>query len=214
MHFDSMDITIDGRSGAIWLTLTGAFRKDQIPHMREKFEVLLEDQNRSFVVDLENITSIDDSVIQMFLHLLNTIKGKGGDIKLIFKNEIVSRSFAPYNNIFPVYPDAAALSSSSGFFNAIRQRGRWLSKKTGIRISRPVAIFLLIVLCGWFTSLLYIIRIQSRYLTKQQIEVHSLREYNQQTKIEIDALRERIKPLEQLGILSNSKDIKKNETRK
>jgi anti-anti-sigma factor len=213
MHFDSMDITIEGRSGAIWLTLTGAFRKDQIPHMREKFEVLLEDQNRSFVVDLENITSIDDSVVQMFIHLLNTIKGKGGDIKLIFKNEIVSRSFASYNNIFPVYPDAAALSSG-GFLNAIRLRSRLLSKKTGIRISRPVAIFLLIVLCGWFISLLYIIRIQSRYLTKQQVEVHSLRQYNQQTKIEIDALRERIKPLEQLGILSNSKDVKKDETRK
>ena len=208
MRFDSMDIMIEGRSGAIWLSLAGAFRKDQIPHMREKFEVLLEDRNRFFVIDLENITSIDDSVVQMFLHLLNTIKGKGGEIKLIFKNEIVSRSFAPYNNIFPVFPDAAALSSG-GFLNAIRQRSKLLLKKTGIRISRPVALFLLIVLCGWFTSLLYIIHIQSRYLTKQQIEVHSLREYNQQTKIEIDALRERIKPLEQLGILGNPKDMKK-----
>lgn len=208
MHFDSMDITIEGRNGAIWMILAGPFRKDQIPSMREKFEVLLEDTNRMFVVDLENITAIDDSVVQMFLNLLNTIKGKGGDIKLIFKNEVVSRVFAPFNNIFPVYPDASALTSG-GLLNAIRQRGRFLTKKTGIRISRPIAIFLLIVLCGWFISLLFIIRIQSRYIKRQQTEIHSLSEYNQQTKIEINALKERIKPLEQLGILNNPSNIKK-----
>lgn len=202
MQFDSMDITIEGRNGAIWLILAGPFRKEQIPNMREKFEVLLEDTNRMFVVDLENIITIDDSVVQMFLNLLNTIKGKGGDIKLIFKNDAVSRAFAPYNNIFPVYPDAAALTSG-GLLNAIRLRGKFLTKKTGIRISRPIAIFLLIVLCGWFISLLFIIRIQSRYIKKQQTEIHSLSEYNQHTKIELDALKERIKPLEQLGILNN-----------
>jgi len=205
MYFDSMDITIEGRNENIWLTLAGHFRKEQIPQMREKFEVLLEDRNRQFVVDLENIISIDDSVVQLFLQILNAIRGKGGEIKLIFKNAAVSKAFAPYNNIFPVYPDAASLTSG-GFLSAIRQRGKLLSKKTGIRISGPVALFLLIVLCGWFISLIFIVRIQSRYIKKQQVEVQSLQETNQQIKIEVDALRERIKPLEQLGIINISPD--------
>ena len=203
-----MDITIEGRAHAIWLILAGHFRKEQIPHMREKFEVLLEDQNRQFVVDLEKVTSIDDSVVQMFLQLLSAVRGKGGEIRLIFKNAILTRAFAPYNNIFPVYPDAAALTSG-GFMNAIRLRGKLLSKKTGIRISRPVAIFVLIVLLGWFGTLLFIVRIQTRYIKRQQVEVHALQETNQQMKLEVESLRDRVKPLEQLGIINITPDIKK-----
>jgi anti-anti-sigma factor len=204
MRFESLDITIEGRRGAIWLILAGPFKKDQIPTMREKFLGLLEDANRFFIVDIENITSIDESVVQMFLYLLNTTKQKGGDIKLIYKNEIVSKAFSSYHNLFTVFPDAASVTSG-GLLNALRTRGRLLSKKTGIRISGPVALFLLIVLCGWFASLLYIVHLQSRYLKKQQTELHSLNEYNQQAKLEIDALRERVKPLEQLGILKDAK---------
>jgi anti-anti-sigma factor len=205
MFYDSMDITIEGRSGAIWLILAGHFRKDQIAQMKEKFDVLLEDRNRQFIVDMEKITSIDESVVQLFLQLLSVVRGKGGEIKLIFKNPIVSRSFAPYNNIFPVYPDAQSLTSG-GLLGAIRLRGRQLSKKTGIRISRPVALFMLIVLCGWFISLLFIIRLQSRYIKRQQVEVHSLQQTNQKIKLEVEAMRERIKPLEQLGIINSIKD--------
>lgn len=208
MYFDSMDITIEGRMGAVWLILSGHFRKDQIPQMREKFEALLLDKNRQFIVDLENIVSIDDSVVQMFLQILNSIRGKGGDIKLIFKNPTLSKAFAHYNNIFPVYPDAASLNSG-GLLSAILQRRKLLSKKTGIRISKPVAWFILIVLCGWFLSLLFIVRIQSKYIKRQQIEVQSLQETNQQITIEVEALRERIKPLEQLGIIKNTPDLKK-----
>ncbi len=127
---------------------------------------------------------------------------------MIYKNEIVSHAFSPYNNIFPVYPDASSLTSG-GIINAIKQRSRFLSKKTGIRISRPIAIFLLIVLCGWFISLLFIIRIQSRYIKKQQVEIHTLQEYNQQAKIDLNALKERVKPLEQLGVLNDTPKKKK-----
>lgn len=205
MFYDSMDITIEGRGGATWLILAGHFRKDQIAQMKEKFDVLLEDRNRQFIVDLEKITSIDESAVQLFLQLLSIVRGKDGEIKLIYKNVTVSRAFAPYNNIFPVYPDAQSLTSG-GLLGAIRQRGRQLSKKTGIRISRPVALFMVIVLCGWFISLLFIIRIQSRYIKRQQVEVHALQQTNQKIKFEVDAMRERIKPLEQLGIINPIKD--------
>jgi anti-anti-sigma regulatory factor len=203
----TMDITIEEHSDVIWMILAGAFRKEQIPNMKEKFVILLDDGNRHFVIDLDKITAIDDQVVQMFLHILNMIKGKGGEIKLIFKNEIVQKAFASYNNLFPVYPDRAALNSGS-FLNSLKLRGKFLSRKTGIRISRPVAIFLLIVLCGWFITLTFIIHLQSSYLNKQKSDLHTLQQSNQQSKIELEGLRERIKPLEQLGILKDSSGVR------
>ena len=74
MRFDALDITIEGRDDAVWITFSGPFYKEQIPQIREKFSVLLEDGNRVFIVDLEKVTGIDDSVVQMFLQLLNIIK--------------------------------------------------------------------------------------------------------------------------------------------
>ena len=203
MHFNALDITIEGRDSAVWLIFSGPFHKEQIPQIREKFSVLLEDGNRVFVVDLENLTFIDDSVVQMFLQVLNVIKGKGGELKLIFKKETVWRAFSHFLNLISVYPDAASMKSGS-FFATLRRRGELLSRKTGIRISRPIAIFLLIVLCGWFLSLVFIIHLQNRHIKEQQAELTNLTQWKQKSLIEINSLSERIRPLEQLGILRDT----------
>lgn len=203
MHFDSLDIIIESRNDAVYITLSGPFRKEQIPPMREKFFVLIEDGNRRFLVNMENVTDIDDSVVQMFLQLLNTIKGKGGELSLIFKNDTLTRVFAPFFNLIPVFPDDST-AAPGGFLVSLRRRGIILSRKTGIRISRPVAIFVLIVLCGWFVTLLFIIRLQNRHLKEQQIELYELSSYKQRAIIEINSMKERLRPLEQLGIIKDS----------
>ncbi|HLV30254.1 MAG TPA: STAS domain-containing protein [Chitinispirillaceae bacterium] len=208
MLSESVDILIENRNNAVWLTLSGSFNKQLIPGMREKFLTLIHDGNRAFVVNLEEISFIDKSVIQMFLQLLNTISGKGGELKFIFKNETVTRAFSPFSHLFSIYPDADSLSGKT-FINALKRRGVILSRKTGIRISRPVAIFLLTILCGLFFSLLYIINLQNRYVKEQQSEIHKLTQWKEKSSIEISKLKDRIGPLEQLGILSDTTIKKK-----
>ena len=203
MHFEALDITIEGRDDAVWLTLAGPFKKEQIPHMREKFSILLEDGNRVFIIDLDQVTSIDETVVQMFLQVLSIIKGKGGELKLIFKNESIYKVFTPFLNLIPIYPDRAALTSG-GFLSSLRRRGEALSRKTGIRISRPVALFVLIVLCGWFLTLGFIIRHQNRSIKEQQSELIELTQWKQRSLLEINTLKDRIRPLEQLGILRDT----------
>lgn len=203
MRFDALDITIEGRDDAVWITFSGPFNKEQIPQIREKFSVLLEDGNRVFIVDLEKVTGIDDSVVQMFLQLLNIIKGKNGELKLVFKNEILWKAFSQFSNIIPIFPDSSILASS-GFLESLRRRSEALSRKTGIRISRPVALFLLAVLCGWFLTLGFIIHLQKRHIKEQQSEILKLTQWKEHSLIEIDRLTERIKPLEQLGILPDT----------
>lgn len=203
MLSEALDITIETRGDAIWLTLAGQFNKEQVPNIRTKIEGFIRDGHREIVVNLEGVTSIHDSVAQMFLTLLNRIKGKSGDIKLIFKNDAVYETFSPYKNIFSIYPDAKSLKSSS-FFHSIRRRGLFLTKKTGIRLSVPVAIFLLIILTGWFISLGIIISMQKLQIEDQEAEIRDFEQWKKVTEIEINDLRNRVKPMIQLGLVPDS----------
>jgi anti-anti-sigma regulatory factor len=202
MRSEALDIVLEGRGNETWLTLCGPFHREQIPNIRGKFAALLEDGNHRFVVSMEGVTAIDDQVAEMFLTVANDVRSKGGEIRFIFKNPVVSAAFAPYRNLFLIYPDAAALAS--GVFSRLFQRGKILSKKTGVRISRPVALFLLFVLCGWFISLLFILHLQSQRIAEQQRELAELTQWKQRSSIELSTLKERIKPLEQLGILRDT----------
>jgi len=203
MRSDALDIVIEGRGDATWLVLSGPFHREQIPNIRSKFSALLEDGNRYFVVDLEGVTAIDQSAAEMFLSALNDVRAKNGEIKFIFKNKTVSDAFVQYQNLIRIFPDRAALTAS-GFLGRLIRRGKVLSKKTGVRISRPVAIFLLIVLCGWFLSLMFIIRLQSQRIAEQQREVNELTQWKQHSSLELSELRDRLRPIEQLGIVRDT----------
>jgi anti-anti-sigma regulatory factor len=203
MRSEALDITIESRGRAIWLFLSGPFHGEQVPGMREKISGLIDDGNRQLIIDMENVVDIDESATQMFLSLLNTMRGKGGDIWFIFKNENVTRAFSPYKSIFAIYPDAQSLPSG-GFFGLLRRRSRVLSRKTGIRLSLPIALTLLITLFGWILSLVFIIHLQNQRIRTQEAEMRSLAEWNRAAVVEIKDLRERIKPLEQLGVLKDT----------
>ena len=201
---EALDIALESRKGAMWLILAGWFHNEQAPSIREKFIGLMNDGCRTFIVDMEGVTGIDDSVAPMFLSLLNTLRGKGGELKLIFRNDPLTRAFQPYINIFPIFPDADSLSKGT-LFGLLKKRGRVLTRKTGFRISRSVAIFFLIILCGWFLTLLSIIHTQNQRIRHQQDELQELGLWKLHADIEMESLKERLQPMEQLGIIPNAR---------
>lgn len=203
MLSEALDIVIESRGNAVLLTLSGPFHREQIPNIRAKIERLIRDGTREIIVNLENITVMHESVAPMFLSLLNLIRGKKGDIKLIFKNAAVTKVFFPYQNFFSIYPDYKSLESL-GIFHHLRSRGIFLNKKTGIRLSVPVALFLLFILIGWFLSLGMIINMQKKQIIEQEIEIQSFQEWKRKAELEIKALKSRIKPMEQLGLITDS----------
>lgn len=203
MRSEALDIVIEGREDSTWLILSGPFHREQIPNIRAKFEALLEDRNRDFIVDLEGVTAIENAVAEMFLLVLSEVREKGGEIRFIFKNSAVDEVFSPYRNLMPIFADAEALTAG-GMLQRLARSGRMLRKKTGVRISRQVAIFLLIVLCGWFLTLLFIVHLQYRRLAEQQQELSDLTQWKQRAQIELNALKERLLPLEQLGIVRDT----------
>jgi anti-anti-sigma regulatory factor len=199
---ESLDIQLETRNNSVWLTLSGEFHNEQAPALRDKFLPLINDGCRSFTVDMERVTVIGDGVAPMFLTLQSTLKGKDGDLKFIFKNDVVCRAFQPYFNLFSIFPDAESMSKGSPILDLLKRSGKALTRKTGFRISRPVALFSLVVLCGWFLSLLYIINMQNRRIQQQHTELMELGQWKAAAEIDLEKLRDRLQPLEQLGIIN------------
>jgi anti-anti-sigma factor len=203
MRSEALDITIESRGSAIILSLAGPFHSEQVPNIKEKLLGFINDGNRHIVINLEQVNKIGDAVVPMFLNLLNTMKGKGGELKFVFKNEVATTAFGPYRHIFAIYPDKHALQTGRFLYN-LRRRSLLLSRKTGIRLSRPVALFMLFVLCGWFLTLGYIIWMQNQAMREQEQKIHELSIWKQTTEREVVQLRERIQPLRQLGLLRDT----------
>jgi hypothetical protein len=205
---ESLDIQLETRGNSVWLTLSGEFHDEQASELREKFLPLVNDGCRSFIVDMEGITMIGDGVAPMFLALQSTLKGKDGDLKFIFKNDIMCKAFLPYFNLFSVFPDADSLSKNSTILDFLKRSGKALIRKTGFRISYPVALFGLVVLCGWFLTLLYIINIQNQRIQQQHAELQEFSQWKATAEINLEKMRDRLQPLEQLGII---KDVPENK---
>jgi anti-anti-sigma regulatory factor len=199
MKSEALDIAIQSRGKSIWLLLSGPFHNEQAANIREKITGLIHDGNRQIVIVLEKVTEMDDAVVPMFMSVVNDMKGKNGDIEFIFRNATVSRAFSSCRNLCAIFPDEKALAAK-GLLKNIRRQGTLLSRKTGIRLSRPVAIFLLVVLCGWFLSLAFIIDIQRRAIREQESEISELTKWKQEANLEIEHLEERLRPLKQLGL--------------
>jgi|GEM_PF-715290 len=203
MRSEALDITIESRGSSVLLVLAGPFHNEQIPNIREKITGLIDDGAKEIVVDLEGVTEMNDGVVPMFLGLYNLMKGKRGDLKLIFRNAVVSTAFAPYRNIFSIHPDARSLAFNS-IMHRIRRRGLLMSRKTGVRLSPPVAMFIFLVLLGWFLTLGFIISMQNARIRGQEQEINELSGWKEQAVAEIQHLKDRLRPIEQLGLIRDS----------
>jgi len=203
MRSEALDISIVSRGQTLRVVLSGPFHNEQVNGIKEKISGLIEDGNRRLIIDMENVVIADDGVAPMFLTLANLIKGKNGDIKFIFRNEAVTKAFAPLRNMLSIYPDDLSLKTG-GFFGFLKYRRRLLSRKTGVRLSRPVALILLFTLAGWFISLVFIIHLQNQRMRQQERELGELTEWKQRADSDLKNLRDRIRPLLQLGILKDT----------
>jgi hypothetical protein len=67
-----------------------------------------------------------------------------------------------------------------------------------------VALVLLFTLCGWFISLAFIIYLQNQRIREQERDLTELVQWKHQAEVEIKSLHERIRPMEQLGLLKDA----------
>lgn len=179
------------------LVLRGRFTNEQIPNIRERMEDFLGAGERSFVLDLSEVSELDDAVPAFLLEILNLVRGKEGSLRIIYGTEVVWKALESHRNLFELHADRQSLFSG-GILKRLQARGITMSRKTGIRISRPVAMVLLISLSGFLLSLLAIISIQHSQIRSQKSEVAGLRKWRSQTLSRMETLEQRLRPLEDL----------------
>lgn len=152
---------------------------------------------------MEEVTILDAPVVSMFLGLENHIRGKSGKIEFVFRNDVVSKAFAPYRNIFSISADRS-LIGQGGLLGWLKRRGKMARRRTGVRMSRPVAWFVLCVACGWIFSLAIILFYQNRRIHQQQQIITELTIQKNTATREITTLRNHLRPMVQLGIVRDS----------
>lgn len=203
MKSEALEIQIEDWNGNTVLLLRGRFNNEQIPNMREKISDLLAGGDRSFIIDLSFVTELDHAVPEFLLEILNTIRGKQGEMRIVYGSDENFSHLQRFRNLLELFPDRKDLFSG-GLMRRLQTRGIVLSRKTGIRISRPVAVLLSFALTGWILFLLTMLLIQNHQIAKQKKELASLNEWRTKTLQQVQVLQERLKPLEDLGIVTDS----------
>ncbi len=203
MLSEQLDIRVEFREGYIWFYFSGVFEDSQISVINNRLRDFIDSGNRKFIINLEEVSEISSRVARMFLNLLNDLNGKNGDLKLVFRNLTVSQAFSEYRNIFQIYPNEKSIKSS-GIINKILRRGILMSRRTGVRFSIPVAVFIMILLIGLYASLLVIIKMQHSHIRKQEVEIHNYRQWKTSAESKIEGLEKKLKPLKQLGIYQDT----------
>ena len=203
MRSEALEIQIEEWNENTVLNLRGRFHNEQVPNIREKISDLLASENRGFILDFSEVTELDEAVPPFLLEVLNSIKGKEGELKIVCGGGAVLDALEKSRNIFDLYPDRNSIMSG-GFLKRLQTRGITLSKKTGVRLSRSIAMLLFVALTGWFVSLLVILIMQYSQVSSQKKELSALRQWKSESEKQIQVLQERLKPLEDLGVAADS----------
>lgn len=196
---DRLDFSLYETSGLLVIAPSGRLDADTGAALRAKVQSLAESR-RSVVLDLLRVVSISDEAVLQILSLESDLRGAGGELALLVTSDDALARLEPWRNLFQIHPSLASLLAT-GF----QGRGFKWSRRTGFRLAPPVAITLGAILAGWMATLMILVIWQFRMLQTEGGELEKLRGEEAKARQQIAAFRERLKPLEDLGLLDESR---------
>ncbi|MFA6622839.1 MAG: hypothetical protein WCS54_01890 [Fibrobacteraceae bacterium] len=203
MKADPVDLFVEESGSEVYIRLRGILGVSQLEALREKLYMLIEGPGKLWFVDIEKVQFTDPAYLTLFLDCLNRVRKREGALVLIFANAGNRRFFAPYAQIFEIYPSRDAYRRS-GILKRIEHVGVTYRKRTGLRLSPGIAAVLAVLLIGWVLTLLSIIRQQDAEIRTRQARVLELETQKKQFVQEIDDLRAMVGPLRHLGLVDSS----------
>jgi anti-anti-sigma regulatory factor len=192
---DRLDFSLYETSGLLVIAPSGRLDADSGAALRAKVQSLAESR-RSVVLDLLRVVSISDEAVLQILSLESDLRGAGGELALLVTSDDALARLEPWRNLFQIHPSLASLLAT-GF----QGRGFKWSRRTGFRLAPPVAITLGAILAGWMATLMILVIWQFRMLQAEGSELERLRGEEAKARQQIAAYQERLKPLEDLGLL-------------
>jgi len=208
MRADLIDVSIEDYGQNVLVTLRGHFTVEQVPALREKLGMLVEERKRTYLLDLQSSQFDDPAYLELFLDLLNAIAGREGRLALIFSNEANTRFFARWSKLFDIHASVQDFTRS-GFLEGLRKRGVTFSKKTGVRISTGMALLVGLLIFGWILTLIAVIRYQELELSVRERTILEIEGRQRVLMTELKELHSAVGPLRELGMFESKTPGKK-----
>lgn len=203
MKSELIDIQVVDYGDELEIALSGVLGVSQLPAVREKIEMLTQGPGCFIFLNLERARFTTNDYLQLFLDLLNSVRGRNSSLILLFKSQEQEAFFAGYRNIFEIYESREAYRKS-GLSKQLKQIGIYYGKKTGLRLSTSVAIAIAVLMVGWAVSLFLIIAAQGRDIADKQAQIIALQNQKDRYVREIDKLETSIGPLRKLGVVEDT----------
>lgn len=203
MKSELIDIQVVDYGDELEIALSGVLGISQLPAVREKIEMLTQGPGCFIFLNLERARFTTNDYLQLFLDLLNSVRGRNSSLILLFKSQEQEAFFAGYRNIFEIYESREAYRKS-GLSKQLKQIGIYYGKKTGLRLSTSVAIAIAVLMVGWAISLFLIIAAQGRDIADKQAQIIALQNQKDRYVREIDKLETSIGPLRKLGVVEDT----------
>lgn len=203
MKSELIDIQVVDYGDELEIALSGVLGISQLPAVREKIEMLTQGPGCFIFLNLERARFTTNEYLQLFLDLLNSVRGRNSSLILLFKSQEQEAFFAGYRNIFEIYESREAYRKS-GLSKQLKQIGIYYGKKTGLRLSTSVAIAIAVLMVGWAISLFLIIAAQGRDIADKQAQIIALQNQKDRYVREIDKLETSIGPLRKLGVVEDT----------
>ena len=203
MNGHQLDLTVENYGGSTLVTLQGIFFEQEIDRVQSEITALIQDGNKNLIVDLNHVEFRSKKILNLWIQIMNDVKGRQGYLILIVKKHGASAFFRGYENIFDIFPNLGEFNRS-GFVKNLRKTGIMYSKRTGIRLTPGIALVLTLLIGGWLLTLLSIIRQQEKDILEQVEKVKALEQQKSSLVQNVASLKVKLEPLKDLGLIKDS----------
>lgn len=194
-----LDFSLHEEGDLLVLSFGGRLEMDVADVLRAQL-LGVGDRGRHLVVDLLRAQVVSQEVVQVLLEFLSLLQGRGGTLSLLCTDPDALEFLRPYRNLFNVHPSLASLLRT-GLAGGYKNKGfRW-SRRTGVRLSAPLATILGVLILGWVTTLMVLVLWQYRMLDTEHAGLARLQAERDDAVHRVAELELRVKPLADLGLL-------------
>jgi len=195
----NLDFAMEISKNEILLEFKGILGAEQLSAVREKIISSIEGVNKVYFVDIEWVKFRDKNYLNMFLEILNFIKGRNSELVFIFHSEECKEFFSRYFNVFKIYDTREAYRENSGFWEKLKLTGITYQRSTGLRLAPGVAMVFLVLLAGWLLTLFSIISNQDKDIREREARLSELQNKYMHSVQALEDLKTSVAPLKSMG---------------
>lgn len=212
MKSEQIDLFVEERGADVCVRIGGTFGFTQLASFREKILGLLEGPGNTWFLDIGRARFTVPDYVPMFLDFLEKVRQKNASLILIFGDAENEKYFNQYAHIFTIAKDGRDYRKTK-ILKTLKTLGLTYSRRTGIRMSLFVAIFLSVILLGWFVTLFGIVRAQGEDIRIREAHLAEMEQESKQMQADLEYLQSMVGPLKNLGLIVDSTTSKKSEAR-